>query len=378
VGLRYGYVYRPSDFNGDGCNDIVTWNVSRDIFQGIQIYFSGADFDTIPEWILHVGSGVGEYVQGGDLNDDGYDDLLYRGDTYLTYRIFLGGSPMDTVPFLEFEYNMFDEGEDEYPDRMSGSFNILPDVNADGYDEFGVWYSEFHPDPHRPVTEEGYRIFFGGEELDLEPDLVLRVPESMDAYGNIIGGDFNGDGYGDIVNSDVGGGFYEGRIYYYFGSPWIDDEPDIAINGERDYDRGGLGYVIGAPGDYNGDGVDDLVVKTSVGIVGYTELYLLAGNRDWQVNVPEEKEVPQTFTFSLKATPNPFNDQIRLSYRISHPTNISLNVFDIQGRLVKQVYKGYKPAGEYTALAEGFNSGIYFIVLQTGQGRAVRKVVCLK
>lgn len=96
----------------------------------------------------------------------------------------------------------------------------------------------------------------------------LLMTDSGQKAGNQYGisaasaGDFNGDGYDDVI---VGANAYAastGRAYVYFGGPGSDNTPDVILNGETTY--GGFGQSVGAAGDVNGDGYDDIIVGAPV------------------------------------------------------------------------------------------------------------------
>ena len=82
----------------------------------------------------------------------------------------------------------------------------------------------------------------------------------------------------------------------------------------------------------------------------------------------------------LSAFPNPFNDETVISYKLQAASFVELKVYDITGREVALLEKGYHPAGDYTASwnGEDCTSGIYFVRLKTDEDSVVRKVLLVK
>jgi hypothetical protein len=148
-------------------------------------------------------------------------------------------------------------------------------------------------------------------------------------------------------------------------------------DGFRDYPN--LGYSVGASGDYNGDGVDDIVVK-SYEDEGRDEVYqllILLGNDEWEVGV-DEPDLPEEFELSLNANPNPFNNRVTISYQVPITGEVRLGVYDVQGRLVDKLVDSLAVVGEHNLTWQSQTSGIYLILLQSETESVVKKVVCLK
>jgi|GEM_PF-7122968 len=82
-----------------------------------------------------------------------------------------------------------------------------------------------------------------------------------------------------------------------------------------------------------------------------------------------------TSTFNLVARPNPLQDQTQISFYLPEPDQITLQVFDAQGKLV-QTQSGYYPAGkqQIDLLVKG-HSGIYYVVLNGIKAYGVGKLI---
>jgi len=89
--------------------------------------------------------------------------------------------------------------------------------------------------------------------------------------------------------------------------------------------------------------------------------------------------IPSTLQL-LQNYPNPFNQRTMIRYQIPRGENVSLNLYSLGGRLVKQLQDGYQDRGEYEISFEAANiaSGTYFIILRTGRKMQSRKMILLK
>jgi hypothetical protein len=360
---------KPFDFNGDGYGDILTSIMVDDYHRKLRVYFGGADFDTTLDWeISNFGTGV-SWVSGYDLNNDGCDDVIIRTDNYTLY---LGGDPPDTNFAFQF-------GLDHFEGRVSTrniryGYSMLQDINDDGYDDWGLYFTE----SEGMSSDDGYMIFFGSEEPDMIPDLELEGHRRLwQGEGELCGGDFNGDGIGDIaagmsavIAADMG------EVHIHFGSRWIDGEADIYINSSHEYDGEffPLGRAIGGVGDYNGDGIDDFVVRARR---EDPELVVFAGNRDWQVDAPDEL-LPQEYKLSVNANPNPFNNSININFEIPIDGIVELIVYDIRGREVETIIEKHLVRGSHKFIWKSESAGVYFLALSYNQYREIRKIVCVR
>ncbi|MBC8215019.1 MAG: T9SS type A sorting domain-containing protein, partial [Candidatus Marinimicrobia bacterium] len=86
-------------------------------------------------------------------------------------------------------------------------------------------------------------------------------------------------------------------------------------------------------------------------------------------------------TFSLNpAYPNPFNPSTTISYSVETNGRLSLQIYDIAGRLVETLVNGITEPGIYTVKwdASGYSSGVYFVQIQTKKFVKTQKLILLK
>jgi hypothetical protein len=83
--------------------------------------------------------------------------------------------------------------------------------------------------------------------------------------------------------------------------------------------------------------------------------------------------------------PNPFNPATTFYYTLEHPGDVTISIYSIDGRLVKQQVMPNHAVGTFRYSWNGMNedglampSGIYFYEVTTGRERKVKKMVLLR
>ena len=77
--------------------------------------------------------------------------------------------------------------------------------------------------------------------------------------------------------------------------------------------------------------------------------------------------------------PNPFNPTTTIPYSLDKQADISLDLYDITGKLVRNLEKGVKHQGSYTENLNASNlpSGQYILNLRTEDGWSESKKILL-
>lgn len=117
--------------------------------------------------------------------------------------------------------------------------------------------------------------------------------------------------------------------------------------------------------------------------------YLKKLDKNLELLIQSEKNypkntIPEEFFFNSNY-PNPFNSTTSIEYGLKEDIQVSLKIYDIGGRLVKQLVNGYQKAGYYKTYWDGRNSkgqevssGIYFYRVQRGSFIQTHKMTLLK
>ncbi len=104
------------------------------------------------------------------------------------------------------------------------------------------------------------------------------------------------------------------------------------------------------------------------------------------VAVSERRNAIRSFIYALMpASPNPFRSSTSIRFSIARDTHVSLNIYDINGRLIRTLADRNMKRGIYSMLWNGrdktgrkLSSGVYFYRLNAGMYRKSRKIILLK
>ena len=78
--------------------------------------------------------------------------------------------------------------------------------------------------------------------------------------------------------------------------------------------------------------------------------------------------------------PNPFNPSTNIEFFLPQSNEADLRIVNILGEEIKTLYKGLLSPGNYKFKfdAGNYSSGIYFVILNTGNSHLVKKIILLK
>ncbi len=97
------------------------------------------------------------------------------------------------------------------------------------------------------------------------------------------------------------------------------------------------------------------------------------------MTVSSSVPLPQQFTLR-PVSPNPFNPITRINYSLDRDSQMTLEVYDINGRLVERLYRGWNTTGTHriTWDASRFSSGLYILRLEAAGRNLTQKMLLLK
>ena len=103
-----------------------------------------------------------------------------------------------------------------------------------------------------------------------------------------------------------------------------------------------------------------------------------------ETTVPGDEVIPMEFALRQNA-PNPFNPVTVIAYQLPHDAHVTIDVFNIAGRLVRTLVNETQPAGVKAVSWDGTNdtgekvaSGIYMYRMTADDYTSKRMMVLLK
>ncbi|NOZ68262.1 MAG: hypothetical protein GXP46_03230 [Deferribacteres bacterium] len=182
---------------------------------------------------------------------------------------------VDAIPVIDSK-----TGELIYKRDLTGEYIATGDLNNDGYADIIIGTTKDDGPDNEREDCGAVSVIFGSNSLpsviDLKRDRADFIVYGADAGDNlgisVIASDINADGYADLIAAASGGdgvdneGDLNGEIHIVLGSPQFQDvldlsttRADISIYGGKPYDKLGTQGSLGT-GDIFNDGQVDLII----------------------------------------------------------------------------------------------------------------------
>jgi hypothetical protein len=276
---RWYKVAAAGDVNGDNYSDAIFYSADPIYFGDgvVEVRYGGpAGFGSAANFTVTGGPTFGMAAEAaGDVNGDGYDDILVGSRDDELAIVYLGSASGLGAGNIQVLYSPVG-GYEHFGASVAG----VGDVNGDGYGDVLVGA----PDGGSTQSGGAYLYLGTSSGLPVDPDdgIGFDPGNSDDDYGVVVApaGDMNGDGYADAIIGDptLGDGFstHPGFFIIISGSPSGLRGALAGAVGVADYDF--LGGNAFTAGDVNGDGYADALVSAIGsldfgGTSGYTRVY---------------------------------------------------------------------------------------------------------
>jgi outer membrane protein assembly factor BamB len=338
-------VCRVNDVTGDHAPDAILGTGDGDdrIF-----CLSGALQDTGRiMWSYHTGASISSVKGIGDLNNDGYCDIIV-GTYNVGDRVFAISGHVDSTHTRLIWSTPVGE-------PVMGVV-ISPDLDGDSLDDILVesW-------GHYTLALSGA----DGHEI-------WRNMAGDDVWAVYPTDDFTHDNVPEVV-----AGSFNGNVMLINGATgqtiWS-THTDARI------------LTITTIPDINGDSLSDIIAGQELlnGIGG--KLFVIAGGAQiGQEGIPNsDLRLPEDY-FVLNNYPNPFNSETVVSYELSAPSNVVLEIYNIIGQRVRILINESEQPGLHRAIWDGLDlesksvsSGVYFARITAGGRSSTRKLTVLR
>ncbi|MFZ5916654.1 MAG: integrin alpha [Chloroflexota bacterium] len=261
------------DVNGDGYADIIVgarWYDDGQTNEGAALVFFGSDAgpSDVADWMIEgdqSGASLGSSVAtAGDVNGDGYSDVIV-GAPY--YDCAAGEDAGAVFVYLGSATGLSQSAGWWFCGAQAGGWlgaavSTAGDINGDGYADVIVGAPHYDGDQ----ADVGAMLAFYGSPsiLPATPNWQAEGAETGWSFGASVGaaGDVNGGGYDDII---VGAPYLtrdqarEGGAFVFRGSA-IGLFGSAFWQGEGNKSETEFGASVGAAGDVDGDGYADVII----------------------------------------------------------------------------------------------------------------------
>jgi hypothetical protein len=221
----------------------------------VYLYYGGAAMNSVADLIITGETTNNQFglslSSDGDLNGDGYSDLIIGAYRYNNYTgrvyIFYGGSAMNGSTDVTLNGGAINE-------YFGYGLSSAGDVNGDGYSDAIIGSYGYSTSTGRAY------IYYGGISMSSSPAVTLTGESPLVNFGFSVSsaGDINGDGFSDAFVGATGSSSIPGKGYVFYGGAAMNNAADVSMSG--DVLNSNFGNSISAAGDMNSDGFPDLII----------------------------------------------------------------------------------------------------------------------
>ncbi|MDR4503431.1 MAG: VCBS repeat-containing protein [Candidatus Scalindua sp.] len=264
---QFGFsVASAGDVNNDGCDELIVamgWGINKVyLYMGSQQGLSYLPDKTLLPPVGYPGYGFGHAIskRSGDINGDGFDDILIGSGSHPNYFCVYHGSPsgIESNPDAIVTYPGTEEGS-----QLNLSF--VGDTNNSGFDGLAV-----SPRIVTPSSVCDVYVYQGSSAgVSKDPPHIITIDSGwIHSFGfNVTpsrAGDIDGDGFDDLLVGNewaFGSDINEGKAYVHYGSSsGLSPFPDVTFANPQPAFNARFGVSVDGIDDFNHDGFRDIIV----------------------------------------------------------------------------------------------------------------------
>jgi len=362
TGLRYSRI-TWLDYNCDGMLDIaISGSYSNEQPSVFKLYRNdgGNTFTDIPQPVV-IGERQGDMVWG-DLNHDGYPDLILNGlitNTTTVANVYLfnaqTGLYEDAQTMIYLKYAAMALGDYNNDNKL--------DMSLSGHYEYQVYWNQLYYNS-APLANTVPLPPTNLNEVVVDNDVVLAWEPGSDAQTPAAGLTYN-----IRVGTTPGGN----QVFSSMAAP----------SGWRKVARPGNAWhrlyhqVLNLPDGvyyWSAQSIDNSFCGSA-----------FAAERSFTVGIVSNQDAVVPSITGITVQPNPFNAQAAIAYTLNKSTPVNVQVYNCRGQLVRTLMNGNAMAGANSITWDGNDSsgrcmpaGIYLLRVQCGGDTLTRKLVKIK
>lgn len=339
----------------------------------------------------------------GDLNGDGVNEILITtlngnlnaidsstGQNLAGFPVTMPGGSQNPITIANLD-------DDDDPDILVNTStagyilayhhdgSVLFQKNVGGQIKTGAVVADVNNDGTKEIIVIGAAgivniLTPSGSNL---PNTPININQAVECTPTVAR--FDGDNYAGIIFGDT-----NGRIHSVRADGTESSNFPININGnikvsaalaDLDLDND---FDIVIPNDASFYVIDIKRPAQSIEWPCFLGSFNRAGNI-YQNTPADDHVVPVTQTTLKSNFPNPFNPSTMISFSLAAPNNVSIQIFNQKGQLVRTLVNTTLPSGEHQITWNGLDdasspvsSGVYFYRMRSGKFSSTRKMVMLK